>query len=82
MKDKTENKRYTRHAAIRITQRRIPEAMVLEAIANGRKLYIPDRNVVEHVLKNVLGIRGADLVVVTSADDGSVVTSYVKRQKT
>ena len=80
--DKEEKKRYTRHAAIRITRRRIPEAMVREAIANGRKLYIPDRNAVEHILKNVLGIKGADLIVVTSASDGTVLTSYVKRAKT
>lgn len=73
--DKTE---LTKHAVFRMKQRHIPESLIYEAIARGRKTFLPDRNAVEYRMKNILGIRGANLVVVTSGE-GAILTSYVER---
>lgn len=68
----------TKHAVIRMKQRHIPESLIYETINKGRKTFLPDRNAVEHRMKNILGIRGANLVVVTSGA-GAILTSYVER---
>lgn len=73
-------KNLTQHAVERIKQRGIPPAMLAEAIKNGRKTYNLSRNSTEHRLRNVLGINGVDLVVVT-ASSGEVITSYVEKKK-
>jgi 20S proteasome alpha/beta subunit len=72
-------KHLTKHAAERIVQRSIPAAMVREAVKNGRKKFNLDRKSVEHRMKNVLGINGVDLVVIT-AETGEVITSYVEKK--
>ena len=58
-------KHLTQHAVERIVQRSIPAAMVREAVKNGRKKFNLDRKSVEHRMKNVLGINGVDLVVMS-----------------
>lgn len=73
-------KNLTQHAVERIKQRGIPPAMLAEAIKSGRKTYNLTRNSTEHRLRNVLGINGVDLVVVT-ASSGEVITSYVEKKK-
>lgn len=73
-------KHLTQHAAERIKQRNIPAAMLREAIKNGRKTLHLDRKATEHRLRNVLGINGCDLVVIT-AETGEVITSYVEKKK-
>ena len=73
-----EKKPMTKHAAFRVKQRHIPESMIYEAMNRGRRTFLPDRNAVEHQLKNIFGIRGLNLVVVTSRD-GAIITSYVER---
>ena len=75
---KRENNGLTKHAVYRMKQRHIPESLIYEAIARGRKVFLPDRNAVEHRMKNILGIRGANLVVVTG-NDGAILTSYVEK---
>lgn len=70
----------TKHAELRIKQRRIPVALILEAKEYGRRTVIADRNSVEYRLKNVLGVRGLTLVVITD-EKGKVITSYVKKMK-
>lgn len=74
-------KHLTQHAAERIVQRRIPAAMVSEAVKHGRKTFNFDRKSTEYRLKNVLGINGCDLVVIVS-ETGEVITSYVEKKKT
>ena len=73
-------KNLTQHAAARIRQRKIPPVMVSEAVKHGQKTFNLDRNSIEHRLRNVLGINGVDLVVVT-AETGEVITSYVEKKK-
>ena len=75
---KHEKKRLTKHAAYRIRHRHIPESLIGEVIARGRKTVIPDRKSVEYRLNNVLGVHGLTLVVVTDFR-GTVITSYVNR---
>lgn len=75
---KHENAEMTKHATFRMRQRNIPESLIYETIARGRKTFLPDRNAVEHRMKNILGIRGTNLVVVTGCD-GAILTSYVER---
>ena len=60
-----------------MNERKIPAALIQEAIADGTV----DRKAIEHKIKNVLGIRGFDLIVITCADTGNVLTSYVDRRK-
>ena len=72
-------KHLTQHAVERMVQRSIPAAMVREAVKNGRKKFNLDRKSVEHRMKNVLGINGVDLVVIT-AETGEVITSYVEKK--
>lgn len=73
-----EKTKLTKHAAERIKQRRIPEQLIHDAIKNGRRTFLPCRNAIEYKMKNILGIRGANLVVVTDST-GAVITSYVER---
>lgn len=70
----------TKHAGLRMKQRRIPESMIREAISRGHRAVIADRNSIEYRLKNVLGVRGLTLVVITSPS-GTVITSYVEKMK-
>lgn len=76
----SKQKHLTQHAVERIKQRSIPAAMLREAVKNGRKKFNLDRNSTEHRLKNVLGINGCDLVVITAGDTGEVITSYVEKK--
>lgn len=78
--NKQSQKHLTKHAVERIRQRKIPAAMLREAVKNGRKTFDLDRKSTEHRLKNVLGINGVDLVVIT-AETGEVITSYVEKKK-
>ena len=71
----------TEHAAKRMNERKIPAALIQEAISEGTKTLLVDRKAVEHKIKNVLGIRGFDLIVITCADTGNILTSYVDRRK-
>ena len=70
--------RMTKHAADRLRQRKIPESLIYEAIARGRRTFLPDRNAVEHRMKNILGLRGVNLVVIVSRE-GAIITSYVEK---
>lgn len=70
--------RLTKHAAYRLSSRHIPESLIFEVIAHGRKTVLPERGAIEYRMNNVLGIHGATLIVVTSFN-GAVLTSYVKR---
>ena len=69
----------TKHAELRMKQRRIPASLIQEAISRGHRTVIVDRNSVEYRLKNVL-IRGLTVVVITDAK-GTVITSYVEKIK-
>lgn len=71
-------KTLTKHAECRIKQRRIPESLIHETMKRGKKIILPERGAVEYRLNNVLGIRGASLVVVCS-NDGSIITTYVDK---
>lgn len=64
-----------------MTERRIPESLIQEAINTGQITFIIDRRAIEYKIKNILGIRGFDLIVITCADTGEVLTSYVDRRK-
>ena len=75
---KHEKNELTKHAVLRMKQRRIPESLIYETINNGRKIVLPDRDAIEHRMKNILGIRGTTLVVVTSRE-GAILTSYVEK---
>lgn len=68
----------TKHAALRLKQRKIPEALIQEAKECGNRTLLVSRNSVEYKLKNVLGVKGLNLIVITTAD-GAVITSYVKK---
>lgn len=71
----------TEHAAQRMNERKIPAALIQAAIAEGTKTLLVDRKAIEHKIKNVLGIRGLDLIVITSTNTGCVLTSYVDKRK-
>lgn len=71
-------KNCTKHAVCRIKQRRIPESLIREVLKRGRRTLRIDRQSIEYRLKNVLGLHGVNLVVVTSPD-GTVITSYVEK---
>ena len=64
----------TRHAKKR--QRKIPDALIQEAIKKGARAALVDRDAFEYRLTNVLGIRNRHLVVIV-ARSGAVITSYV-----
>lgn len=66
----------TRHAKKRMRQRKIPDALIQEAIKKGARAALVDRDAFEYRLTNVLGIRNRHLVVIV-ARSGAVVTSYV-----
>ena len=68
----------TKHAEIRMKQRKIPEALIHEAIDRGHRTLLVSKNSVEYKLKNILGVKGLNLIVITNAD-GAVITSYVKK---
>lgn len=68
----------TRHAKERMNTRKIPQAMIEDAIANGKRIILPDRNAYQYELKNVLGIRGRKLIVIQGFN-GCILTSYIER---
>ena len=70
----------TRHAEERMNQRKIPQALILEALTNGKRVLLPFRQAYQYELKNVLGMRGKTLVVV-QAFNGSILTSYLVKGK-
>lgn len=78
-KSASEDHRFTRHLCERIRERKIPAALVDETVRNGKRTVLVSRNAVEHRLKNVLGVRGLNVVVITSLADGAVLTSYVEK---
>lgn len=73
--------RLTQHVIERMNERKIPAALIQETIEKGDRTIHLDRRAVEHKLKNVLGIKGCDVVVIVSADDGNILTSYVERRR-
>lgn len=75
-----DNVTLTRHATERMNQRKIPPALIQEAITNGKRVLLPFRQAYQYELKNVLGMRGKTLVVV-QAFNGSVLTSYLAKGK-
>ena len=70
--------KYTQHVTKRMLERKIPGAFVAECIRTGRRTVFISRNAYEYRMKNVLGIRGVNLVVVQGFD-GNVITTYVER---
>lgn len=68
----------TQHAIERMKTREIPQAMIENAIANGKRIILPDRNAYRYELKNVLGIRGKKLIVIQGFN-GCVLTSYIEK---
>lgn len=69
----------TKHAALRLKQRKIPEALILEAKARGHRTMLLSRNAVEYKLKNVLGVKGLNLIVIVDSDDEAVITCYAQK---
>jgi hypothetical protein len=67
----------TKHAKYRARQRRIPDALIKETIAKGKKSFLADRGAYEYRLNNVLGFRGRRLVVITGMT-GEVITCFVE----
>jgi hypothetical protein len=72
----SDEKKVTKHARYRMNQRKIPDALIHEAIEKGKKAYLPDRQAIEYRLNNVLGFRNRHLVVITSLT-GQIITSFV-----
>lgn len=72
-------RRVTDHAIERLQARNIPASLVQEVIELGAKVYTA-RGTIEHRLRNLLGLRGITLVVVTGKA-GSVITAFVEKQK-
>jgi hypothetical protein len=72
MKERT----ITKHAQYRINERKIPDALVQEALTKGKRSILLDRNAYEYRLNNVLGLRGRHLVVITGLQ-GEIITSFV-----
>ncbi|MDD4817309.1 MAG: hypothetical protein PHI85_05005 [Victivallaceae bacterium] len=68
----------TIHAVQRIKQRNIPEVFLGYAISNGKRTFIADRGTIEYRVRNILGIRGRSLVVITDKS-GVAITSYIDR---
>lgn len=68
----------TTHALQRMKQRGIPRVLIDEAIKRGRRVILYDRKMIEYTLKNVLGLRGVNLVVLQGMD-GAIVTSYATK---
>lgn len=75
---RNETVKFTGHALSRLRQRKIPVALIDETIRRGRKTTLVDRKANEYRLKNVLGLRGVNLVVIQGFD-GSVLTSYIEK---
>ena len=69
----------TKHAEMRMKQRKIPEALIQEAIDRGHRTILVSKNSVEYKLKNILGVKGLNLIVIANPDSGAVITSYVKK---
>lgn len=55
------------------------ESLIQEAVARGRSTLLPNRHSVEYRLKNVLGVKGLNLIVIANTDNGAVITSYVEK---
>lgn len=68
----------TNHGTKRMLQRHIPGAFVEECIRVGQRTVFLSRNAYEYRMKNVLGIRGVNLVVVQGFD-GNIITTFVER---
>lgn len=79
MGSEKQNSGVTDHAIERLQERNIPAALVQEVIERGAKVYTA-RGTIEHRLRNILGLRGITLVVVTGRE-GVVITGFVERQK-
>ena len=72
----------THHSTKRMLQRHIPGAFVAECIRTGKRTVFLSRNAYEYRMKNILGLRGVNLVVVQGFD-GNIITTYVEKvQKT
>lgn len=69
----------TKHAALRQKQRKIPKALIQEAKERGHRTFLVSRNSVEYKLKNVLGVKGLNLIVIANPNNGAVITSYVEK---
>lgn len=73
------NSKYlTNHAHDRLCGRNIPEALIDETIEKGKRCINLTRNAYEYRLKNVLGLKGQNLVVIQGFN-GAILTSYVER---
>lgn len=70
--------RLTTHAELRRLQRKIPESLIAEAVEHGKRTVILDRQAYQYRLKNILGLRGTNLIVIQGFD-GSIITSYVEK---
>lgn len=71
-----ESRPITKHARYRINQRKIPDSLIQEALAKGKRSFLLDRNAYEYRLNNVLGLRGRHLVVIAGVK-GEVITSFL-----
>lgn len=77
-KDQYDDMPLTNHAIERLKSRHIPPALITEAIESGHRTILPDRKAYEFRLKNILGMRGKNLIVVQGFD-GKIVTCYLEK---
>lgn len=77
-KVKSEASEVTNHALRRMKERGIPASLIEETLRNGKKTFLYSRKAVEYRLKNILGLRGVNLIVIQGLS-GSVITSYVEK---
>lgn len=82
MKDKKRGKYddmpLTHHAIERLKARHIHPALISEAIEKGKKTTLVDREAYEYKLKNILGMRGRNLIVIQGFD-GAILTCYLEK---
>lgn len=68
----------THHAVERMKVRHIPPALISEAIEKGKRTTLVDREAYEYKLKNILGMRGKNLIVIQGFD-GKILTCYLEK---
>lgn len=76
--DDYEDMPLTSHAIERSKARHIPPALIAEAIERGHRKIIVDREAYEFKLKNILGMRGRNLIVIQGFD-GAILTTYLEK---
>ena len=78
IKDEYDDMPWTIHSTERAKARHIPPALIVEAIERGHKTVNVDREAYEYKLKNILGMRGTNLIVIQGFD-GRILTCYLEK---